>query len=160
MTSLGTSHPSCTDAPIIQPLILGWATGATVEAREGVLQYVRRIQEFIDFVIVGERWGLLAKGVTHEAYREEVLVPWKKFYGPRDWKRDWQIHVAPEGEEERGRASGSGTRPRAGKAVSVGAGLGERRDDFELGEMRPVSTLEGSSAYEDVEADLGYRRSI
>ncbi|KAL3450275.1 platelet-activating factor acetylhydrolase, isoform II-domain-containing protein [Aspergillus insuetus] len=160
MTSLGTSHPSCTDAPIIQPLILGWATGATVEAREGVLQYVRRIQEFIDFVIVGERWGLLAKGVTHEAYREEVLVPWKKFYGPRDWRRDWQIHVAPEDEEERGRGSGSGNRPGITKAVSVGGGIGERGDDFELGEMRPVSTMEGSSAYEDVEIDLGYRRSI
>ncbi|KAL3466080.1 platelet-activating factor acetylhydrolase, isoform II-domain-containing protein [Aspergillus heterothallicus] len=106
MTSLGTSHPSCTDAPVIQPLILGWATGATVEAREGVLQYVRRMQEFIDFVITGERWGLLDKNVTHEGYKEEVLVPWKKVYGPRDWRRDWQIHVAPEVDEEENRRWG------------------------------------------------------
>ncbi|KAL5335983.1 platelet-activating factor acetylhydrolase [Aspergillus crustosus] len=97
MTSLGTSHPSCTDAPVIQPLLLGWVTGATVEAREGVLQYVRRMQEFIDFVVGGNAGGLLGKGVTHPEYLEEPLVSWKKA-GPRDWKKDWQIHVAPEGE--------------------------------------------------------------
>ncbi|KAL4918932.1 platelet-activating factor acetylhydrolase, isoform II-domain-containing protein, partial [Aspergillus aurantiobrunneus] len=95
MTSLGTSHLSCTDVPVIYPTLLGWATGATVAAREGVLQYVRRMQEFIDFVMVGERTGLLAQGETHSRYRESVLVPWKKGHGPRDWTKDWQIHVAP-----------------------------------------------------------------
>ncbi|KAL4866932.1 hypothetical protein BDV12DRAFT_172096 [Aspergillus spectabilis] len=115
MTSLGTSHPSCTDAPVIQPLLLGWATGATVEAREGVLQYVRRMQEFIDFVVTGERWGLLAKGVTHPAYREEGLVPWTKVYGPRNWTSDWQIHVAPGVE---GTVEGN----REGEVLGVGRG--------------------------------------
>ncbi|KAL2842197.1 hypothetical protein BJY01DRAFT_216932 [Aspergillus pseudoustus] len=162
MTSLGTSHPSCTDAPIIQPLLLGWATGATVEAREGVLQYVRRMQEFIDFVIAGERWGLLAKGVTHEAYREEVLVPWKKVYGPRDWRRDWQIHVAPGGgddEHEEGGRFGA-ARPSARFGVFASPG-GESEGHYELSEMRTASvSVAGSSGWADVDSDLGHRRSI
>ncbi|KAL4795282.1 platelet-activating factor acetylhydrolase, isoform II-domain-containing protein [Aspergillus venezuelensis] len=96
MTSLGTSHPSCTDAPVIQPLLLGWATGATIAAHEGVTQYARRIQEFIFYVMTSQPTGLLAQALTHPTYRESVLVPWTKAYGPRDWTKDWQIHVAPD----------------------------------------------------------------
>lgn len=99
MTSLGTSHPSCTDAPVIQPLLLGWATGATIAADEGVTQYARRIQEFIYYVLTGESTGLLAQGETHPCYYESVLVPWTKVYGPRDWTQDWQIHVAPPAKD-------------------------------------------------------------
>ncbi|KAL4882401.1 hypothetical protein BJY04DRAFT_187005 [Aspergillus karnatakaensis] len=126
MTSLGTSHPSCTDAPVIQPLLLGWATGATVEARQGVLQYVRRMQEFIDFVVTGERWGLLAKGLTHPGYREEVLVPWTKVYGSRDWTKDWQIHVAPEVKEgTKGSSSGESQVLGGESQVPGSTGLGQ-----------------------------------
>jgi platelet-activating factor acetylhydrolase len=100
MTSLGTSHASCTDAPVLQPLLLNWATGAAVDAHEGVLLYVRRIREFIDFVNTGKREGLLDQQVTHASYDEGTLVPWTKVYGPRDWTKDWQIHVAPAVETE------------------------------------------------------------
>ncbi|KAL2814250.1 platelet-activating factor acetylhydrolase, isoform II-domain-containing protein [Aspergillus granulosus] len=147
MTSLGTSHPSCTDAPIIQPLLLGWATGATVEAREGVLQYVRRMQEFLDFVVSGERKGLLDKGVTHEEYREEVLVPWKKVNNPRDWRRDWQIHVAP------GDDGATGGR-RLVRLVSSGG----ESEDVELEEIMTTSSVPESSR--PVDCDMGYRMGI
>ncbi|KAL4761464.1 platelet-activating factor acetylhydrolase, isoform II-domain-containing protein [Aspergillus foveolatus] len=100
MTSLGTSHASCTDAPVLQPLLLNWATGAAVDAHEGVLLYVRRIQEFIEFVNTGKREGLLDQQETHASYDEGMLVPWTKVYGPRHWTRDWQIHVAPAVEIE------------------------------------------------------------
>ncbi|OJJ08189.1 hypothetical protein ASPVEDRAFT_203577 [Aspergillus versicolor CBS 583.65] len=106
MTSLGTSHPSCTDAPVIQPLLLGWATGATIAADEGVTQYVRRIQEFVYYVLTGEATGLLAQGETHTCYHESALVPWTKVYGPRDWTKDWQIHVAPPAKDTPASESG------------------------------------------------------
>ncbi|RDW69117.1 uncharacterized protein DSM5745_08877 [Aspergillus mulundensis] len=128
MTSLGTSHASCTDAPVLQPLLLGWATGAAVDAREGVLSYVRRIREFIDFVITGERQGLLDQEMTHETYQEEALVPWTQAYGPRDWRRDWQIHVAPkvQGESESARMKRKlGSDAEGGNQSSEGVESGE-----------------------------------
>lgn len=41
MTSLKTSHPSITDGPLIEPLLLSWTTGATINVREGLREYVR-----------------------------------------------------------------------------------------------------------------------
>ncbi|KAL4899993.1 hypothetical protein BDW74DRAFT_104746 [Aspergillus multicolor] len=151
MTSIGTSHASCTDAPVLQPLLLGWATGAAVDAREGVLSYVRRIREFIDFVLTGERQGLLDQEMTHEAYQEDALVPWTQVYGPRDWTRDWQIHVAPKVQVESDSArmkrklgsDGEGD----GQTLGVGEGGNESSEGIESGE-----TLVGSGAQVDGDA--------
>ncbi|GAB0137829.1 hypothetical protein EsDP_00006082 [Epichloe bromicola] len=41
LTSLGTSHPSVTDAPLLEPLLLSWTTGARLDTREALREYVR-----------------------------------------------------------------------------------------------------------------------
>ncbi|KAL6236316.1 hypothetical protein BDW75DRAFT_229638 [Aspergillus navahoensis] len=144
MTSLGTSHASCTDAPVLQPLVLNWATGAAVDAREGVLSYVRRIQEFIKFAITGEREGLLGQQETHTSYHEEALVPWTKMYGPRDWTRDWQIHVAPAVEVE----SDADRIKRKFGTLDGGGGENESREGLESGEtlIEPGGQVDAQSS--------------
>lgn len=47
LTSLSTSHPSITDAPLLEPLLLRWTTGAGIDAVEGIRQYVDVTFDFI-----------------------------------------------------------------------------------------------------------------
>lgn len=89
MTSLGTSHPSVTDAPLIEPLLLKWTTGAGIDANEGVRQYVHASDDFGKFVQDGKRRNLLALPANSREYS-------KKNEGmPAEWKEYWQVHVSP-----------------------------------------------------------------
>jgi len=103
MTSIGTSHPSVTDAPLIEPLLLRWATGSTIDAHEGVRQYVKVSQRFLQYQSTGIKAGLLSECVTHLEYDEPVQPP-----NPDDdetktmnvtdsalFAEYWQIHAAP-----------------------------------------------------------------
>jgi len=94
LTSLGTSHPSVSDAPLLQPLLLRWSSGATIGVREGLEQYVRVSMEFLEFLRSGKREGLLAVGPTHPSYGK-VDEHLKQGDVPSDIMRYWQIHVAP-----------------------------------------------------------------
>lgn len=96
MTSLKTSHPSCTDAPLIEPLLLSWTTGATINVREGLREYVRVSMEFIEFLKTGKRSGVLDIGPTHESYGNDTRSPEQKNSIPHSIMRYWQVHVAPE----------------------------------------------------------------
>ena len=102
MTSKETSHASVTDAPLIEPTILTWATGSSIDAREGVLQYVKVSNEFMRYLEDGQRTGVLAEGVTHENYDEPVETKREKKTKKSDplVTRYWQIHVAPEDTED------------------------------------------------------------
>ncbi|EXJ88118.1 hypothetical protein A1O1_05046 [Capronia coronata CBS 617.96] len=97
ITSLGTSHPSVTDAPLIEPWLLGWTTGSTIDAHEGVRQYVTVTDKFLKYQTTGKLEGLLSECVTHPEYN----VPDKNNTHVDDprWKdtfsKYWQIHVAP-----------------------------------------------------------------
>lgn len=94
MTSLGTSHPSVSDAPLIEPLLMRWTTGATIPVLEGLEQYVMVSMEFIDYLRTGEREGLLAVDPTHPSYgREHPHVGRGEV--SEQVLRYWQIHVAP-----------------------------------------------------------------
>jgi len=95
MTSLGTSHPSVTDAPLIEPLLLSWTTGASINVKEGVEQYVKVTTEFFDFLKSGKRAGVLAEDVTHPKYNEDSRDEQRKKEMPKDISKYWQIHVAP-----------------------------------------------------------------
>ncbi|KAK5988618.1 Platelet-activating factor acetylhydrolase 2-like protein [Cladobotryum mycophilum] len=53
LTSLGTSHPSVTDAPLIEPLLLSCTTGANLNTKAALKEYVRVTDEF---------WGFLRTG--------------------------------------------------------------------------------------------------
>lgn len=99
LTSLGTAHPSITDAPLLEPLILSWATGSSVGARGGIMQYVLATRDFVRYQHTGERRGLLAlSGSAGEdggaASRE--YNPAHNQGMPKPWRKYWQIHVAPE----------------------------------------------------------------
>lgn len=109
-TSLGTAHPSVTDAPLIEPLILSWTTGARIDVDEALRQYVHVTEDFLWFLTTGGRRGLLAERAEFPRYDEgsgfgvwkpgqngsvegggggEVDGPWF------DWRRYWQVHVSP-----------------------------------------------------------------
>jgi platelet-activating factor acetylhydrolase len=96
MTSIGTSHPSVTDAPLIEPLLLSWTTGARIDVKEGVHQYVKASLEFIEFLVTGKRKGILKEGVTHSSYDKDVRDDETRKRMERDVGKYWQIHVAPD----------------------------------------------------------------
>ncbi len=98
LTAKGTSHPSVTDAPLIEPRLLAWTTGSTINAKEGVMQYVKVSKEFMRYLEDGHRTGVLAEDVTHPAYDEDVTDPKRKKKMSHSIVKYWQIHVAPSTE--------------------------------------------------------------
>lgn len=95
MTARGTTHPSVTDAPLIEPLLLSWTTGATIDVREGVMQYVRVTDEFMQYLHNGHRKGVLKEEVTHPEYDHDVRDDGRKDRMNANIAKHWQIHVAP-----------------------------------------------------------------
>ena len=93
-TALGTAHPSVSDAPLLQPLLLSWLAGATIGEKEALELYVNVSMEFLEFVREGRRVGLLALGPTHPSYGK-VDENLKEGDVPSNVLRSWQIHVAP-----------------------------------------------------------------
>lgn len=91
LTSMGTTHPSVTDAPLIEPMLLSWTTGATINVREGVQQYVSVSVEFLEFVRSGGREGVLKEGVSHPEYDKPV----ENLKLDKSIGKYWQIHAAP-----------------------------------------------------------------
>jgi platelet-activating factor acetylhydrolase len=94
LTSIGTSHPSVTDAPLIEPLLLSWTTGATINVHEGVREYVKVSMEFFKYLEETERVGVLAEDVSHPEYGKWIS-PEKKKSLRKDIAKYWEIHVAP-----------------------------------------------------------------
>jgi len=95
-TSLGTTHPSVTDAPLIEPMLLSWTTGAKIDVREGVEQYVKVSEQFLHFQRTGVRTGLLKLPITHPHYQDDERSPELKESMPEEYRKYWQVHVAPE----------------------------------------------------------------
>jgi platelet-activating factor acetylhydrolase len=112
MTSLGTSHPSVTDAPLIEPFLLSFTTGATINVYQGLRQYVHVAEDFLLFLADGTKRGLLAEKAEFPKYDPgTVLGMWKPGQGGNDtqqqqqqqqqqdewfdWRSYWQIHVSP-----------------------------------------------------------------
>lgn len=95
MTSLKTSHPSVTDAPLIEPLLLSWTTGATIDVHEGLREYVRVSMEFLRYLKDGSRAGVLDVGVTHEQYGNDTRSDEQKERMEKDITKFWEVHVAP-----------------------------------------------------------------
>ncbi|GAB7341234.1 hypothetical protein MBLNU457_7513t1 [Dothideomycetes sp. NU457] len=95
-TSLGTSHPSVTDAPLIEPTLLSWTTGAKINVREGVEQYVRVSNQFLIFQTTGQKTGLLKMPITHPQYRDDEKGAKLKKCMPEEYRKYWQVHMAPQ----------------------------------------------------------------
>lgn len=99
MTSLKTSHPSVTDAPLIEPLLLSWTTGATINVKEGLREYVRVSMDFIEYLKTGSKDGVLGVGVTHETYGNDTRSADQKKNMAKDISKYWEVHVAPSTEQ-------------------------------------------------------------
>ncbi|KAI1364928.1 PAF acetylhydrolase [Xylaria arbuscula] len=104
MTSLGTSHPSVTDAPILEPTLLSWTTGAKIDVHEGLRQYVHLSEDFLWFLKHGEKRNLLAEKAEFPEYDAgKGFGIWKPGQGDNekeggqwwDWRKYWQVHVSP-----------------------------------------------------------------
>lgn len=95
MTAQGTTHPSVTDAPLIEPFLLSWTTGATIAVRDGVAQYVKISHEFFQYLKDGHRRGILAEDVTHPEYDNDTRDQERKDKMNDDIAKHWQIHVSP-----------------------------------------------------------------
>ena len=95
LTSLGTTHPSVTDAPLIEPLLLSMTTGSTIDVKEGVEQYVMASHEFLRYQHTGERTGLLAQNVSHPEYKDNHGGRGENLLDKK-YARFWEVHVAPE----------------------------------------------------------------
>ncbi|KAI2624637.1 PAF acetylhydrolase [Hypomontagnella submonticulosa] len=103
-TSLGTSHPSVTDAPLLEPLLLSWTTGASIDVYEGLRQYVHVAEDFLWFLTTGEKRTLLREKAEFPQYDEgKGFGVWKPGQGDTeetggawyDWRKYWQVHVSP-----------------------------------------------------------------
>ncbi|KAI1471658.1 alpha/beta-hydrolase [Daldinia caldariorum] len=103
-TSLGTSHPSVTDAPLLEPLLLSWTTGARIDVYEGLRQYMHVTENFLWFLSTGEKRGLLREKAEFPQYDEgKGFGMWKPAQGENEktggswynWRRYWQVHVSP-----------------------------------------------------------------
>ncbi|KAB5570776.1 platelet-activating factor acetylhydrolase, isoform II-domain-containing protein [Coniochaeta sp. 2T2.1] len=105
MTSLGTSHPSVTDAPLLEPWLLSFTTGATIDVYQGLRQYVHVAEDFLAFLHDGRARGLLAERGEFPQYDPGTLLGmWKPGHGDDtkareqgewwDWRSYWQVHVS------------------------------------------------------------------
>ncbi|VBB81031.1 Putative protein of unknown function [Podospora comata] len=113
MTSLGTSHPSVTDAPLLEPWILSFTTGATIDVYQGLRQYVHVAEDFLAFLGDGKARGLLAERAEFPQYDAgSGLGMWQPGQGDNqqaweekgewwDWRSYWQIHVSPAGNGDK-----------------------------------------------------------
>lgn len=94
LTSVGTAHPSVTDAPLLQPLLLNFATGATADVRKALGEYVKITLDFLEFTSTDKKNGVLGEAVTHEKYGEWVSEERKKSF-PKEFAKYWEVHVSP-----------------------------------------------------------------
>lgn len=105
MTSLGTSHPSVTDAPLLEPLLLSVTTGAKIDVYEALRQYVHVSVDFLGFLADGVKRNLLAEPARFPEYeKSRGFGKWKPGQGDddtkakggewTDWRKYWQLHVS------------------------------------------------------------------
>ncbi|EOA89130.1 hypothetical protein ACJQWK_09290 [Exserohilum turcicum] len=95
MTLAGSAHPSCTDAPLIVPLIMKWVTGTTLSSQQALHEYIDASVAFLEYLRTGEKKGVLASPVTNAKgpfldngeNRDMVSGP----HGAQ-----WEVHVVPQ----------------------------------------------------------------
>ncbi|KOS16863.1 Platelet-activating factor acetylhydrolase [Escovopsis weberi] len=132
LTSRGTAHPTVSDFPLIQPLIVRLATGARRDPRAALRDYVRVTHDFSRLFdprgpaggggLGALGAGVLARRVTHAEYG-----PWDRGSG-EEW---WQIHVSPaspdDGDPD---ASPEGDGGGGDQDVSSAAAADSEEEDF------------------------------
>ncbi|KAL3475461.1 platelet-activating factor acetylhydrolase, isoform II-domain-containing protein [Aspergillus californicus] len=99
LTSIGTAHPSVTDAPLLEPLLLSWTTGASLDVKEALREYVQVADDFSLFVRGGERQGILAENTTHYEYGVWVSEEREAAFS-KELARLWEVHVTPDDQDK------------------------------------------------------------
>ncbi|KAL4805069.1 platelet-activating factor acetylhydrolase, isoform II-domain-containing protein [Aspergillus unguis] len=99
LTSIGTAHPSVTDAPLLEPLLLSWTTGATLDVKEALKEYVRVAEDFSLFVRGGKPRGVLAQKTSHYEYGKWISEEREKEF-PKEMARLWEVHVTPRDQDK------------------------------------------------------------
>ncbi|KAF4455597.1 hypothetical protein F53441_2121 [Fusarium austroafricanum] len=99
LTSIGTAHPSVTDAPLLQPLLLNFATGATADVHKALGEYVKVTMDFLEFTKTHKKNGILNEAVTHEKYGEWVSKEREKSF-PKEYAEYWEVHVCPLNQDK------------------------------------------------------------
>lgn len=106
MTSIGTSHPSITDAPLLEPFLLSFTTGATIDVYQGLRQYVHVAEDFLAFLGDGKKRGLLVEKAEFPQYDQGSVLglmkpgqgdnqkAWEERGEWSDWRSYWQLHVS------------------------------------------------------------------
>ncbi|KAI1337665.1 PAF acetylhydrolase [Xylariaceae sp. FL0016] len=104
VTSLGTSHPSVTDAPLLEPMLLSVTTGAKIDVYEALRQYVHVSEDFLEYLQDGVKRNLLAEKPEFPQYDNgHGFGTWKPGQGAEekgsgpwwDWRKYWQVHTSP-----------------------------------------------------------------
>ncbi|CAI6093791.1 unnamed protein product [Clonostachys chloroleuca] len=97
LTAIGTSHPSVTDAPLLEPLLLSWTTGAGLDVRGALAEYVAAAADFLAFVPTGSvsEGSVLAQAATHREYDKWVSKEREEEF-PKAMAKLWEVHVSPE----------------------------------------------------------------
>ncbi|KAL4863538.1 hypothetical protein BDV12DRAFT_177390 [Aspergillus spectabilis] len=99
LTSIGTSHPSVTDAPLLEPLLLSWTTGADLDVKEALREYVRVADDFSYFVRRGEKRGILREKTTHSEYGVWISEEREEEF-PKELAKYWEVHVTPDEQDK------------------------------------------------------------
>lgn len=94
LTSKGTAHPSVSDAPLLEPILLSLITGSRWDTKAAIRNYANVTLEFLEHIDTGKTAGILAEKVTHEEYGHWVS-PARKREFPKDLGYLWQVHVSP-----------------------------------------------------------------
>jgi len=93
MTLGGSAHPSCTDAPLIVPLIMKLATGTTLNGRTALREYIDVSVDFLEYLRNEEKRGLMKSHVSSPAGPLGDADKREKVRGGAG--ADWEVHVTP-----------------------------------------------------------------
>jgi platelet-activating factor acetylhydrolase len=96
MTLTGTAHPSCTDAPLIVPMIMKMVTGTTLNAQVALKEYIDVSVAFLDFLRTGKKTGVLKSAVTSPNGPLGDADKRGKVKGKAG--ADWEVFVVPSSE--------------------------------------------------------------
>ncbi|RDA88430.1 hypothetical protein CP532_5581 [Ophiocordyceps camponoti-leonardi (nom. inval.)] len=102
-TSLDTAHPSISDAPLLEPLLLRLATGFRLrDPLSSLRRHASLSAEFLHLTSnhsADSSAGLLAEPITHPSFGH-WLNPDRRRTFPGKWAAQWEIHVSPSTRKE------------------------------------------------------------
>lgn len=90
----GTAHPSCTDAPLIVPLIMKLVTSTKLDPKIALREYIDASVHFLKYLKTGKKQGILAKDVTSTAGPLGDADKRGKVKG--QFGADWEVHAVPK----------------------------------------------------------------